>query len=436
MARPKYPPVTTALVAINVAVFIAMALKGISPVNPTVDQLQKWGANFGPLSLINQPWRMLTSNYLHGGIIHLFFNMWCLWNLGNLAERIFERWTYLLTYTCCGLAGSLVSLWWHPMVTGVGASGAIFGMAGALIAVLYLGKLPVPKQAIQATLRSLLIFAGYNLFFGLGAGIDNSAHIGGLVMGLAIGGILAKHVAGEPEVRNQWRLYTFAAMALALLAGNTYVRKTNGYVVLRQSASEAFDRGNYGQAISDLHSYTERAPDDPLAHALLGASYLQKKQYDHAEQSLKRALAIKSDYPYAEYMLGIVYGETERYEDSRNILTKVVEQRPNDVPALLLLGYAQEKLGQVSEALASYQKAVSVNPASADAQRSLGHMLIKLGRTSEALPALKEAVRLDPQNSQAQSELGAAYAAQGMKAEAHAAWQKADELRRATPDSN
>jgi rhomboid protease GluP len=182
-------PITTTLVGMNVAVFTVMALTGISPTAPTSVQLLKWGANWGPLSLGAEPWRILASNYIHGGIIHIALNMWCLWNLGFLAERVFDPWTYVLTYTFCGLAGSLASLWWHPLAVGVGASGAIFGLAGALIAALYLGHLPISKQAIQGTLKSLLTFAGYNLFFGAVAqGIDNSAHIGGLLAGLALGG--------------------------------------------------------------------------------------------------------------------------------------------------------------------------------------------------------------------------------------------------------
>lgn len=114
------PPITTALVGINLAVFVAMLLSGVSLVQPSPQQLLQWGANWGPLSLGPQPWRMLTSNYLHIGIIHIFFNMWCLWNLGWLAERVFDRWTYLLIYLACGLAGSLASLWWHPLVIGAG----------------------------------------------------------------------------------------------------------------------------------------------------------------------------------------------------------------------------------------------------------------------------------------------------------------------------
>ena len=219
---------TTLLVGINVAIFLLMALTGVSPLAPTTQQLIKWGANWGPLSLGPQPWRMLTSNYVHGGLIHVFFNMWCLLNLGALAQRVFDRWTYLLIYTASGLAGSLLSLWWHPMVVGVGASGAIFGMAGALIAALYLGKLPIPKEAVKSTMKSLLSFAAYNLLFGLGAGIDNAAHVGGLLGGLGLGAFLSGHLLEPPEERQQWRTYALIGTFLFLSAGIYYVRHKYG----------------------------------------------------------------------------------------------------------------------------------------------------------------------------------------------------------------
>ncbi|MFL5813007.1 MAG: rhomboid family intramembrane serine protease, partial [Bdellovibrionia bacterium] len=100
--------------AINTAVWLLMVFRGVSPINPDALRLLDWGANYGPLALASQPWRMLTSNYLHFGIIHLALNMWCLFNLGVLAERIFDRWTYALVYTSCGIAGSIASLWFHP----------------------------------------------------------------------------------------------------------------------------------------------------------------------------------------------------------------------------------------------------------------------------------------------------------------------------------
>jgi membrane associated rhomboid family serine protease len=214
---PKYPPITTALVGINVAVFVLMLASGVPIENPTVGELVRWGANWGPLSLGTQPWRIFTSNYLHIGIVHIALNMWCLWGLGNLAERIFDGWTYVLTYTCCGIAGSLASLWWHPMVYGAGASGAIFGLAGALITALYMGRLPIPKLALRGTMRSLLMFAGYNLLFGaVGRGIDNSAHIGGLMAGLALGAGFARHLTDSREVRSRWNRGVVVAAAVLL----------------------------------------------------------------------------------------------------------------------------------------------------------------------------------------------------------------------------
>ena len=201
----------------NVAVFVLMGLSGISILEPNTQQLLKWGADFGPLSLGPQPWRLLTSNYVHIGIIHIFFNMWCLLNLGALAERIFDRWTYVLVYTVSGIAGSLASLWWHPAVVGAGASGAIFGLAGALLAALYLGKLPIPREGLKATMKSLLSFAAYNLFFGLAGGIDNAAHVGGLVGGLALGAFFSGHLTEAPELRQRWRTYAIVGSAIIFL---------------------------------------------------------------------------------------------------------------------------------------------------------------------------------------------------------------------------
>jgi len=226
LVRVRSPFVLTqVIVGINVLVFIGMLLTGVSPMSPKPVQLVMWGANFAPLSLGSQPWRMLASNYVHIGIIHIFFNMWCLWNLGQLAERIFDRWSYLLVYTASGVAGSLASLWWHPQGIGAGASGAIFGLAGGLIAVLYLGKLPIAKEALKPTLGSLMMFAAYNLFFGLVPGIDNSAHLGGLFAGLAIGAVLAGTVTQPPDIRARRRNYVMVATVLLLLAANSYLRQ-------------------------------------------------------------------------------------------------------------------------------------------------------------------------------------------------------------------
>ena len=212
-------PVTSTIIGINLLVFLAMTFTGSSPILPNVPDLVKWGANDGMLTLLYQPWRMLISNYVHVGIIHIAVNMWCLWNLGALAEHIFDRWTYFLTYTFCGIAASLVSVVHEPIQVSAGASGAIFGLAGALISALYLGHLPIHPSALKSTLRSLVSFAAYNLIFGEIARrfIDNSAHIGGLVCGLAMGAALAPHLTSPPEERSTWNrsIFIFAALLFA-----------------------------------------------------------------------------------------------------------------------------------------------------------------------------------------------------------------------------
>ena len=219
-------PVTSVLIGLNVLVFALMTLSGVSPVTPELEQLKQWGADWGPYTLTTQPWRMLTSNYVHIGIIHIALNMWCLWNLGALAERIFDRWTYVLAYTACGIAGSIVSLWWHPTAVGAGASGAIFGIAGALISALYLGRLPVPPSAIKATLKSLMSFAGYNLFFGaVVPGISNAAHLGGFVTGLSLGAVLAPRLTAPADDRNSWRRWIFIVAGALLFVLFLFVRR-------------------------------------------------------------------------------------------------------------------------------------------------------------------------------------------------------------------
>src|SRR5215472_10798672 len=306
------------IVILNVLVFLAMTVNGASPLSPTREQLLRWGANWGPLSLGTQPWRILTSNYVHVGIIHLGFNMWCLWNLGQLAERILGRLNFVMLYTFCGLAGSLASLWWHPIVVGAGASGAIFGLAGASIAVFYLGHLPIARSAIQGTMRSLLVFVGYNLLFGLTPGIDNSAHIGGLVAGLGMGAALSKHILVTPEVRRAWAGITWIVMVVALLLANHAIRRmypqmpllANPQVIATQQlvvAKRALQQRRLDDAIAALQNVIEEAPRAPEPRYLLGEAYLMQRQPDKAITAFQEALKLDPEYAQAEAGLGSAY---------------------------------------------------------------------------------------------------------------------------------
>ena len=117
--------------------------------------------------------------------------MWFLRNLGTVAERMFGNWTFLMLYVLSGLAGSVFSLLWNPTTLSVGASGAVFGIAGGLIVFWQVGQVSIPKSVVASYSTSLFSVVASNLVYGaMNTGIDNAAHVGGLVAGLAMGAAL------------------------------------------------------------------------------------------------------------------------------------------------------------------------------------------------------------------------------------------------------
>jgi len=206
--------VTPTLIGLNVAVWLLNVVSGLSPISPKAVELLVWGGNHLPLTL-EQPWRLVTATLLHGGIIHLAFNMWALWNTGRLAERFYGNAQLALIYAVSGLAGSIASLFFAARVSvSVGASGAIFGVVGCLLAAIYTKAHRMPAGVVTAMRSSMLLFVGYSLFMGFVAGfIDNAAHVGGLIGGFAMGMILAEKF--DPDEYRRQRLPR-AALALAV----------------------------------------------------------------------------------------------------------------------------------------------------------------------------------------------------------------------------
>ncbi|TCX50560.1 rhomboid family intramembrane serine protease [Dehalobacter sp. 14DCB1] len=168
--------VTYLLVLINAVVFLVMELAGGTQ-NPYV--LIFFGAKMNTLIDAGQYWRLLTSMFIHIGFTHLLFNVYALIALGKLAERLFGHGRFLLIYLFSGLAGSLISYLWGPELS-AGASGAIFGLLGAII--IYGCRKPAFWRT--GLITNLAIVLGINLVFGVVfSGIDNFAHLGGLFGG-------------------------------------------------------------------------------------------------------------------------------------------------------------------------------------------------------------------------------------------------------------
>jgi len=180
--------ITPILIYINLGVYILMVVMGLGFISFKGQDLLSWGANYGPLTKGGEWWRLLTSTFLHGGLIHVLANMFGLMYVGIFLEPVLGKARLLTAYLLTGLLGSAASIWWYEATISVGASGAIFGLYGVFLA-LILTKV-FPTELGKAFLFSTLVFVGYNLLMGLVGGIDNAAHIGGLSSGFVIGLLL------------------------------------------------------------------------------------------------------------------------------------------------------------------------------------------------------------------------------------------------------
>ncbi|MES2999174.1 MAG: rhomboid family intramembrane serine protease [Pseudomonadota bacterium] len=183
-----------AVVALNVLVWAATVLAGLSPLRPAPDQLFQWGANSASAVVLDgQVWRLLTATFLHAGVVHLAFNMLGLWEGGKQLVRMLGNGQFLLVYLACALCGSVASLHFSAQqAVSVGASGAVFGVLGALLAVTWRYQDHVPALRSSKLWSGLGVFMFYSLVQGFAnQGVDNAAHVGGLACGAACGLMLA-----------------------------------------------------------------------------------------------------------------------------------------------------------------------------------------------------------------------------------------------------
>jgi rhomboid protease GluP len=209
--------VTPAIIAINVAVFIVMLFAGADLMNPNPAVHIRFGSNFGPLTWTGEEWRLLTSAFLHFGLVHIALNMFALYQAGSLVERLFGSTRFAVIYLLAALSGSVVSGAWDPFRNSAGASGAIFGVYGALLAFLAIRRVDIPPSMLKSISSSALLFCLYSLVIGAAHPlIDNACHVGGLLGGLVSGAILARPFTPEARATRQPARLLVAMLAIVL----------------------------------------------------------------------------------------------------------------------------------------------------------------------------------------------------------------------------
>jgi len=285
-------PATTLLLAINVAVFLLMSVTGVGLISPNWTALLKWGGDYGPFTLGGEYWRLITATFLHAGIIHIGMNMWCLYYLGPICERVFGRLQTIGIYLLTGIGGWLLSLAHDPTGLSVGASGAIFGIAGALVAGAKFGELSLThgqKKALISTVVSFLVISF--AYGGFSPGVDNMAHIGGfvsgLLLGLPLGGFARKHKV--------YRMGIFAVSCVIFFAAGHQLVNDHGAEGLLARADAASEHKDFLKAIRLLEQYRTVQPDNVDTLTWLGDLYSATDQRDKAAAAYERALKVNPD---------------------------------------------------------------------------------------------------------------------------------------------
>ena len=424
---------THVFVGANVAVFIAMIAASANPaafIDPTHDFSPQisfhFGANYGPYTLTGDWWRLFTYMFLHGSLLHIGFNMWCLLDLGRLCESLYGRWSYATIYIATGLAGGLASIAWNPRVWSVGASGAIFGLAGALIASFYLGEFSLPRFAIQSTLKSLLFFAGFNLIFGfIVPGIDNSAHIGGLLAGLAFGALIARLAPESDAPARRATAVGIVALALAV-AGVGIMKWRGGPMRVARQYQELMEKGD---TIGRYQMIVKQQPNSVPARLALAAAYYNEQKFPQAEAEYKRVISLDPGNVSAKFELGLTYLNEKRPQEAQAAFTDLLSRESAKAQAHYGLGLVLEDQGKCQAAIEEFKAVLLADPSAIDVHQELGNCYSQLNRHDDAIAAYLRQKEAGSDTPELENGLARSYQAKGMTKEAEDAKERALKLR-------
>ncbi len=339
----------------------------------SAEALLKFGGNFKALTFSGEEWRLWANTLLHGGLIHLAMNISCLCSFGPLLERMAGHVKFLALYLIAAIGASVVSAIFNGDVVSIGASGAIFGIFGSLMMyVLVIGwRFGLTKDSILAHLKQGFIFVGVNFAYSLSPGIDMSAHVGGLLIGVGVGFLFAFVELLYPKFFSRLIKCVLAALSLFVISKMTYSWiKSDSWI---GSESE-----NHTLEYKLNSSSAEKG--DATAQFNLGVNYFkgQGVEQDYVEAVKWFRKAAEQGNAQAQYNLGVSYangqGVTKDEYEAVKWFRKAANQGRADAQSNL--GFMYEKGRGVTqderEAVKWYRKAAEQGDVSG--QHNLGVM--------------------------------------------------------------
>lgn len=327
-AKPYF---TYIILALNVLLFLWLELQGGST---DTEVLIEYGAKYNPAIIDGQWWRIISSMFLHIGLLHVLMNMLALHIVGNVVERIFGNVRFLMIYFISGIVGGVTSFALSPQVA-AGASGAIFGLFGAL---LFFG-LKHKRIFFQTMGRNVIAIIGFNIVFGLAVPqIDNGAHIGGL-----IGGFLAAAIVYFPK-KKQWSLQIGATIAVIALtsfitlygiSNESVQEEAKQFEISRQlqKISELADQEEFQLTVDKASAALQQEPNHYRPELLFYRSYayLHTGETSKALNDLEELVEIEpNQIPEAHYNLALIYIDRNETDKAKQALEKALELSPDN----------------------------------------------------------------------------------------------------------
>ena len=377
--RRYWPVVTLAIIGINAVVFLLLTYAGGST---NTDVLLDFGASFSPYFRRGEYWRLVMPMFLHVGWLHLLGNSYALFILGPILERVYGAGRFSFFYVAAGIGSSALSMS-LSMNVAAGASGAIFGIAGAMLVAGFMHRDIIPPRWGRAFGAGIVPFIVLMLFLGFSEkGIDNWGHVGGLVTGMLLAAFIPPpaHTLSLPfgdERPSQ------AIIALPVLVVVLAMVSTAQHYAAARDVTRLLEQGvrlrlahQDSKAMERFQAAARRSPRDERPHMMMGAVYLRGQQFDKAVEEYSEAARLSPGAPEAQLALGVAY----------------------------------RMRGDLVKAQRSFEGALGKNPTTADGQRLLADLFADQKLFAEAVQHYKQALQIEPKNAESHNNLAWLYA--------------------------
>jgi len=385
---------TITLIVINIGFFAGVYFSG----NESAATLLKIGAQSGLEIWRGEYWRFVTTIFLHIDIVHLFFNMYALLILGQFVEPLLGRRNFIALYFLSGISGGILSVLIHPQYTSVGASGAVFGLAGAALAarVLFAQHLAnAPAEFRRTSHRQTILLLGiilYNLLIGFMMDfIDNAAHVGGLVGGFISGYYYLVRRWGDELRLSKARFFhsLFLAVLLAALFYSSRPVYNSQWCLFYADNMRLMGRDE--EAEKYYRRAVHIASRKPNPYKKLGEFLLSQNKTQDALDFFKAALLLGGETGELNYWCGVAHLILNQPEEAYQNYKASLKGRYYTSRKLILLGHYYRKIGEYEKALDSYFNAIRMDALDSDLYQALLYFFTRPGE--KVNPALMELIK-------------------------------------------